>query len=368
MLNAQRVKQIALSVGADVVGIASMDRFEGAPKQMDPRYGMPEAKSMIVMGHRIMRGSLRGVEEGTFFGNYSAMGYGYINYHILPWTARYLSTAIEDEGYEAMPIGYHFDAWAPLRNTDGAWREGSPYSKPVREGLPCPDVYMSMRIAAFLAGLGEIGYSKVFLSTQFGPRVRLGCVMTDLELEPDPIVPPGTLCNRCMACVRECPGHQISDTETVKVKLAGYDVEWGELNEWGCTYAFRGAVPTEEGEVGHYIRGRDDFKPGPITPFYKKPDNTFGTGEAICGGKGCIRACMISLEARNVIGNKFKQPFRRRPQWSVDWSDYDPNGPHATFDQPPLPWHNVPNAIGVHKDKTDAKLGVETNDDKIDQA
>ena len=31
---------------------------------------------MIVMGFRVMRGSLRGIEEGTFFSNYAAMGYG----------------------------------------------------------------------------------------------------------------------------------------------------------------------------------------------------------------------------------------------------------------------------------------------------
>ena len=43
---------------------------------MDPRYIMPEAKSLIVIGFRVMRGSLRGIEEGTFFSNYSSMGYG----------------------------------------------------------------------------------------------------------------------------------------------------------------------------------------------------------------------------------------------------------------------------------------------------
>ena len=72
----EEVKQLAKSLGADLVGITSMDRFDGAPKQMDPRYIMPEAKSMIVMGFRVHRGSLRGIEEGTFFSNYSAMGYG----------------------------------------------------------------------------------------------------------------------------------------------------------------------------------------------------------------------------------------------------------------------------------------------------
>ena len=63
----EELKQYAKSFGADIVGITSLDRFEGVPAQMDPRFIMPEAKSMIVMGFRVMRGSLRGIEEGTFF-------------------------------------------------------------------------------------------------------------------------------------------------------------------------------------------------------------------------------------------------------------------------------------------------------------
>jgi len=98
----EEVKALAKSLGADLVGIASMDRFEGAPKQMDPRYIMPEAKSMIVMGFRVMRGSLRGIEEGTFFSNYSAMGYGGLTYLYIPMTVINLCKHIEDEGYEAI--------------------------------------------------------------------------------------------------------------------------------------------------------------------------------------------------------------------------------------------------------------------------
>ena len=32
---------------------------------------------------------------------------------------------------------------------------------------------------------------------------------------------------------------------------------------------------------------------------------------------------MIMLENRGVLKNKFKKPFRRKPLWSVDWSDYE---------------------------------------------
>jgi hypothetical protein len=60
--------------------------------------------------------------------------------------------------------------------------------------------------------------------------------------------------------------------------------------------------------------------PAPWTPFVHKPKNLYNTGQAICGGRGCLRACMIGLEARGVLGNKFHSKFRRRKAWSVDWS------------------------------------------------
>ena len=68
-----------------------------------------------------------------------------------------------------------------------------------------------------------------------------------------------------------------------------------------------------------------NFVPGSWSPFYHKPRNVYQTGQAICGSRGCTRACMISLESRGVLQNTFKQKFRRRPEWSVDWSTpYDP--------------------------------------------
>jgi ferredoxin len=177
-----------------------------------------------------------------------------------------------------------------------------------------------LRIAGFLAGLGEIGYSKVFLTPQYGPRQRLGVILTEAELEPDPIYAGPQLCNRCLACVRNCPGSAISATKTVKVELAGHLVEWGELDCQACDLAFRGGM---KGEGGEYMDEWKDVKPSPITPFYKKPRNLYNTGQAVCGGRGCMRACMINLEKRGVLENQFKEPFRRRKPWLVDWSQPD---------------------------------------------
>ncbi len=320
MLTSESVKKMARALGADAVGIGNIERWEGAPLQMDPRQIMPEARSVIAMAFRVMRGSMRGIEEGTFFSNYSAMGYGGLTYLYIPMTVMNLCKYIEDDGYEALPMGHQSD-W---RAIDNAGNTRSEFSRPVRPGQATPDVMIHLRIAAYLSGLGEIGYSKMFLTPQFGPRQRIGIVITEAELEPDPVMEPGTLCNRCMACVRECPGGCISPDKTVKVTLAGHEVEWGEIDLAGCDVTFRGGQTTDEDlpEDQRYMdpmRGKNVAR-GSWTPFYKKPRNLYNTGQAVCGARGCTRACMISLEKRGVLTNQFHSKFRRRAPWSVDWS------------------------------------------------
>ncbi|MFP4382354.1 MAG: hypothetical protein ACLFUS_17770 [Candidatus Sumerlaeia bacterium] len=336
-LSAEMIKKQAKAMGADFVGIGSIDRWEGAPIQMDPRQIMPEAKSVICMGFRVMRGSLRGIEEGTYFSNYSAMGYGGITYLYMPMTVINLSKMIEDEGYEAVPMGHQSD-WRSINNVGGMKHN---FSRPVEEGRAAPDVMIQLRIAAYLCGCGEIGFSKMFLSPQFGPRNRMGIIITEAEIEPDPIYEGPELCNRCMACVRDCPAGAFDPEKTVKVKLAGREVEWMDIDCFKCDVAFRGAkIDDEISEDDNY----SDFaghktRPGEWSPFTKKPRNLYNTGQAVCGARGCTRACMISLENRGVLENKFKQKFRRRKPWTVDWSQ-----PAPRIEVPTEDWTNAQEA------------------------
>ncbi|NLZ64350.1 MAG: hypothetical protein GX902_11145 [Lentisphaerae bacterium] len=311
------IKQRAIEYGADLVGIAPMSRFEGAPKQMDPRYIMPAAKSCIAVAFRVLRGSLRGIEEGTFFSNYSAMGYGGITYVFMPTAVVNLCKYIEDHGYEAFPMGHQSD-WRAIDN-EGVLRRG--FSRPVSPDKPAPDIMVHLRIAAYLCGLGEIGWSKMLITPEFGPAVRVGLVFTELELEYDDIYSGPQLCNRCMACVRACPGKCISADKSVKVTVAGHDLEWGEIDTEACDLAFRGA---EEGP-GNYLPGKNNYRPNAISPFYQVPPKVYTAGKAVCGSGGCTRACLASLEARNMLTRKMRQKFRRNKPWSVDWSDYDAN-------------------------------------------
>ena len=331
---ALEVKKKALEMGADSVAIGNIERWEGAPLQMDPRQIMPECKSIIAMAFRVERGSLRGVEEGTYFSNYSAMGYGGITYLYMPMTVINLSKFIEDQGYEAIPMGHQSD-WRSINN-GGELRKN--FSRPARPGQAHPDIMIHLRIAAYLCGLGEIGFSKMFLSPQFGPRCRVGIVLTDVELEPDPIYDGPKLCNRCMACIKACPGQCFNTEKTVKVTLAGHEVEWADIDIDKCNEAFRGGKRSGVEQDMPYYEGVSDSVPGEWSPFRRKPRNLDNTGQAVCGSRGCTRACMISLERRGVLKNKFENPFRTGKPWKVDWEQdaivVDYTAPYEGKDSP----------------------------------
>ena len=91
--------------------------------------------------------------------------------------------------------------------------------------------------------------------------------------------------------------------------------------------AFRGGKVAESPDDGpaDYMNPRygHEVTRGSHTPFYRKPPNVYNSGQAVCGGKGCLRACMISLEARDVLQNKFHGKFRRRKPWSVNWDEFE---------------------------------------------
>ena len=337
MLTSSSVKQAAKSMGADLVGIASMDRFEGAPPQMDPRYIFPEAKALIGLAFRIPRGYLRGIEEGTHFYQYPSMGYANINEVYAPMVLHELACLLEDHGHEG----------AVFRNTGGRMTisdtSGDPhepaeygrkirYSRPVAEDRPAPDVMFHFRIAAFCCGLGEIGYSKLFLTPEFGPRQRFAFMLTDAPLDPDPLYDGPALCDRCMACVTDCPVGAISAEQTVDVTVAGRDLQWGKIAEWDCFHGYMGSnretnpfLPEdafdEMPEAAAILAGEAQLTPdkslqvmGILRRYY---GSSAGYNSALCGGRGCLRACMVHLEERGVLSRQFDTPFRKRRPWRL---------------------------------------------------
>ena len=336
-LTSKMIKEKAKSLGIDVIGIADIDRYTNAPVLMSPKTYFPDARSVVVIGMRIPRGSYRGIEEGTHWHNYSFYAYNKLNTIFRPRLTYEMACFIEDHGWEAVP---HYPA-VPER---------SPASRPVADDKVPHDVVCSVRLMAVGAGVGEMGHSKVFLTKEFGPRVRLGCILTDAELEPDPIVEPGTICNKCGRCARDCPPNAIPDIKDedkkITVEIGGKKISWADVHMGRCTLTHHGlnntvspflkkdfpnmnfdvskSDATEEEAYrltypiaqGAWTNCFYEENAGSIVKYYKYILNHCGYF-ALCGAKGCIRACMDSLEKSNRIENKFKNPFYRKKGWDI---------------------------------------------------
>ena len=68
---------------------------------------------------------------------------------------------------------------------------------------------------AIQAGLGEYGRHGLLITREFGPRVRLGKVFTDMPLAHDRPISFGVkeTCDICRACTVGCPARAIADAE-----------------------------------------------------------------------------------------------------------------------------------------------------------
>jgi len=73
---------------------------------------------------------------------------------------------------------------------------------------------ISHKAVARLAGIGWQGKSLLIVSPQYGPRIRLSTVLTDIPLVPDK--PLKNRCGTCRECTRACPASAIKNIRTAE--------------------------------------------------------------------------------------------------------------------------------------------------------
>ena len=71
---------------------------------------------------------------------------------------------------------------------------------------------ISHKAVARLAGIGWQGKSLLIVSPQFGPRIRLSTVLTDMPLSSDK--PMNNRCGTCNKCTNACPASAIKNIRT----------------------------------------------------------------------------------------------------------------------------------------------------------
>ena len=67
----------------------------------------------------------------------------------------------------------------------------------------------SHKTGARLSGLGFIGKNALFISREYGSKVRLATILTDMQVESElPVIENG--CGECKLCLNACPAGAIS--------------------------------------------------------------------------------------------------------------------------------------------------------------
>ena len=320
MLTARMVKECAIRAGADLCGIANVERFKDGPPETHPLSLFPEAKSVIVYASRVLEGCYKGIQEGTDWSAYWVYGYGSGIYSSLGDATGALKDLLEEHGHEAVasPGGHTLLDEAP------------PARQPLGKGRLPPCIMLHMRVSAALAGLGDIGWSKVFLTPEFGPRQRFEILLTDAELEPDPL-PGKPICDGCQACVRQCPGRCLGGARE-SISVEGRTFAWGAVDCGKCKVTHWGLNPKASPFVRKDLPGMRMDVTQVTYDWYEAYRLGFALAErigylklvatgsaehgqggrpgSICGAIGCVQACNAHLKARGKLqgGTKGDRP------------------------------------------------------------
>ena len=185
MIDSRRVKEILFGLGADLCGIAGIDRFHGAPAGYHPTDVFPACKSVISFGCRF--------PAGTLYCS-SPVPYTRVRNSITSkMDAMALDFCMELEQYQV--------ACVPVPANESQWDETTKRWRSV----------VSQKHAAQAAGLGTIGRHSLLITPEFGSMIWLGAVLCEQELECDEL--KEDICNNCNACVNICPVHALEHAE-----------------------------------------------------------------------------------------------------------------------------------------------------------
>jgi epoxyqueuosine reductase len=229
MALADKLKKVA---GLELFGVADAAAYEGkAPPGHRPSEFLRDARSIVVMGTRLLDSPLDGIPETRK--EYTA------NFHTINTRLndRLFEAAayLQAEGHKVFPVPYlEMPGW----NLE---KRPAVFLNLLRHLIAIPRVHdlvnnalwenLSFRHMAVEAGLGELGVNNLLLNPEHGPRVRFVALLTNAELPAGkPLEPELCQPERCgYACVRACPVGALSEdgSATDKATCLKYYIKLG---------------------------------------------------------------------------------------------------------------------------------------------
>jgi epoxyqueuosine reductase QueG len=282
----RRLKETARASGADLVGIAPVERFRHAPEGYRPTDHLPEARFVVSCARKIPDAVIERWGK-PHVNQYQTYGHGPINVRLI-FIAQDVSHFLESEGWLGYPV-------SPLSGRGRLMPDGSRKF----------EADFSNRHAGVAAGIATFGWFAIAMSPEYGPRQRFISIFTDADLVPDPMIQQD-LCDNCKVCVKACPMDAISPDESVSCTIGDQEITYAKVDHWRC-YWNEAAGYVKAGGTG-IVGFTTDIAPpeGPITeadllaaeerkdPWQRRYSGSFAHS-AWCGR--CLHTCPVGIKS-----------------------------------------------------------------------
>jgi len=193
--------QTAIRLGADVAGLASVQKLR-EKGSIEPDL-LPSAQTAIVIACAHSRTAL--ASSNLQVKQYDTLS----TYENVRVVCDRMVKNLEQEGYEALSI----PAFIPIDMAEGKF------------GMMGA---VDHRAVAVEAGIGSYGKSGLLLTEKFGPRVRLGSILTSWKGEYLQEASPNFCPKDCSVCLDQCPVGALLDKGQVdKTKCSRKIFEYG---------------------------------------------------------------------------------------------------------------------------------------------
>jgi epoxyqueuosine reductase len=219
----QRVKELAKSLGAAAVGIATKETLEGGPPSVDLTYLLPGATSAVSF--------LVPLDEGyvePYLKKEDRQSYETNNVRT--------NTLVSGISFEIASYlnqkGYPSEAQA----ANLVYRTDTP-NGPHDEKPPVSHRYLAVR-----SGIGHFGLSGNVITRDFGAAVILGSVVTTADLIPtDPLPAEDNYCDGCRLCMASCASGYMSPDDITTIRMGGYAFRYSKRRHHNrCDYVCGG--------------------------------------------------------------------------------------------------------------------------------
>ena len=177
------IKELALSYGADVVGIARLEKHH----------------------HYSHRGDMYGM--GVGYGNQISISYKYAIVVACALNKEMINKAARNGVWTAAMLGY--------AKITAVTAELALYIKSLGYEAQTDnffEYYSPLTPLAAAAGIGQIGRCNCVISKEYGNRLKIGAVLTNIPLTEDEPVDFGMVefCQACLKCAIDCPAKAVS--------------------------------------------------------------------------------------------------------------------------------------------------------------